>query len=258
MERVPRLRNALLARIMRLGTKSSRAPGRSRGMFSVRDVPAPRAFSRRCVVKARYVAMNARGARAAALHLSYIEREGVEQDGSAGRIYGPADTTDVREALSSPLESEKRQFRFIVSPEDGVDVDLTAFTRRLMSQMEVDLGRKLVWGSVNHWNTDNPHVHIVVRGLDADGHDLTIDGRYIAEGLRGRAQSILTDELGLRTELHVRDQLAREVSQERFTSLDRTLQGCMGSENTLLETWFPSKDRVATARLVARIARLER
>src|SRR5450432_3583756 len=258
MERVPSLRNAVLARITRLGMKSSPAPGRSRGMSSVRDVPAPRAFSRRCVVKARFVPMNAYGARAAALHLAYIEREGVEHDGSSGRVYGPAETVDVRDSLSGPLALEKRQFRFIVSPEDGVEVDLTGFTRRLMTQMEADLGRKLVWGAVNHWNTDNPHVHVVVRGLDADGHDLTIDGRYIAEGLRGRAQSILTDELGLRTELHVRDQLAREVSQERFTSLDRTLQGCIGPENTLLETWLPSKDRITTARLVARIARLER
>ena len=258
MERVPRLRNAVLARMTRLGMKSSRAPGRSRGIFSVRDVRAPGAFSRRCIVKARFVAMNAYGGRAAALHLAYIVRDGVEQDGLSGRIYGPADIVDVRESLSAPLESEKRQFRFIVSPEDGADCDLTAFTRRLMAQMETDLGRKLVWGAVNHWNTDNPHVHVVVRGLDADGHDLTIDGRYISEGLRSRAQSILTNELGPRTELHVRDQLAREVNQERFTSLDRTLQGCVGPDHTVLETWLPTKDRASWARLVARLARLER
>ena len=227
-------------------------------MFSERDVPRPRASARRCIVKARFVAMNAYGTRAASLHLSYIERDGVEADGSPGRLYGPVDAADLRESLSSPLESEKRQFRFIVSPEDGVEIDLTAFTRRLMAQMETDLGRKLVWGAVNHWNTDNPHVHVVVRGLDADGHDLTIDGRYIAEGVRGRAQSILTNELGPRTDLQVRDQLAREVNQERFTSLDRTLQTCIGPENTLLETWLSGKDRVSAARLVARVARLER
>ena len=61
----------------------------------MRDVPAPRASSRRCVVKARFVPMNAYGARAAALHLSYIEREGVEQDGSSGRVYGAAEIVDV-------------------------------------------------------------------------------------------------------------------------------------------------------------------
>ena len=226
-------------------------------MFSERDVPRPRASARRCVVKARFVPMNAYGTRAASLHLSYIERDGVEADGSPGRLYGPADDADLRASLSAPLASEKRQFRFIVSPEDGVEIDLTTFTRRLIAQMETDLGRKLVWGAVNHWNTDNPHVHVVVRGLDAEGRDLKIDGRYIGEGLRGRAQSILTNELGPRTDRQVRDQLAREIHQERFTSLDRTLQSCVGHESTLLETWLSEKDRVSAARLVARLARLE-
>ena len=109
-------------------------------MFSERDVPRPRASARRCVVKARFVPMNAYGTRAASLHLSYIERDGVEADGSPGRLYGPADDADLRASLSSPLESETRQFRFIVSPEDGVEIDLTTFTRRLMAQMETDLG----------------------------------------------------------------------------------------------------------------------
>ena len=86
MERVPRLRSALLARISRLGAKSGRAPGRSRDVSSVRDIPRPPPFSRRCIVKARFVPMTAHGARAAALHLAYIERDGVERDGSAGRL----------------------------------------------------------------------------------------------------------------------------------------------------------------------------
>ena len=83
-----------------------------------------------------------------------------------------------------------------MSPEDGAEVDLTAFSRRLMTQMEADLGRKLVWGAVNHWNTDNPQVHLVDRGLDANGHDLTIDGRYIGEGLRGEIRRRLGADSG--------------------------------------------------------------
>jgi hypothetical protein len=86
MERVPRLRNPILARIRRLGLRSSPALGRSTGVYSVRDVAAPRVLSRRCVFKARFVPKNAYGARAAALHLAYIEREGVERDGSSGRV----------------------------------------------------------------------------------------------------------------------------------------------------------------------------
>ncbi len=257
-ERVPRFRNRLLARIARLGGASGAASSRPRGTSSARDVPRPGALARRCVIKARFVPMNAYGKRAAALHLSYVERGGVEQDGTAGCVYGAAEVSDVRTALSAPMEDEKRQFRFIVSPEDGAQADLTAFTRRLMAQVQADLGRVLVWGAVNHWNTDNPHVHVIVRGVDEDGRDVTIDGRYLSEGMRSRAQTILTNELGPRTEIHVQNQLAREVGQERFTSLDRALQTFGEPGGVLVETRFPRHGRVSAARLSARLGRLER
>jgi type IV secretory pathway VirD2 relaxase len=32
-----------------------------------------------------------------------------------------------------------------------------------MSEMERDLGTKLEWIAVDHWNTEHPHVHIIVR-----------------------------------------------------------------------------------------------
>ena len=42
--------------------------------------------------------------------------------------------------------------------------DLRAFTRELMADAERDLGTKLDWVAVDHWNTDNPHIHVLVRG----------------------------------------------------------------------------------------------
>jgi hypothetical protein len=155
-ERVPRFRNGLLARIARIGRQPGVPSARPLGTLSARDVPRPGPFARRCVIKARFVPMSAYGKRAAALLLPYIEQDGVEQDGTAGRVYGAAEVADVRAALSEAQENEKRQFRFIVSPEDGGEVDLTAFTRQLMAQVQADLGRVLAWGAVNHWNTDNP------------------------------------------------------------------------------------------------------
>jgi type IV secretory pathway VirD2 relaxase len=256
-ERVPRFRNRLLARVARMGGASGGPSSRPRGTASARDVPRPGPFARRCVIKARYVPMNAYGKRAAALHLSYVERDGVEQDGGAGRVYGPAEASDVRAALSAPLENEKRQFRFIVSPEDGAETDLTAFTRRLMAQVQADLGRVLIWGAVNHWNTENPHVHVIVRGIDEAGRDVTIDGRYLAEGMRSRAQAILTNELGPRTEVDVQRQLAREVRHQRFTSLDRVLQSCEQPGGVLLEPRLPREGRASRVRLTARLGYLQ-
>jgi hypothetical protein len=58
-------------------------PPRKNGTRCVADVPRPGADSRRCIVKARVIRMNGgRDMQATRLHLAYIERDGVEQDGS--------------------------------------------------------------------------------------------------------------------------------------------------------------------------------
>jgi hypothetical protein len=40
--------------------------------------------------------------------------------------------------------------------------------------MESDLCTSLDWVAVAHWNTDNPHVDLLVRGVADDGSDLVI------------------------------------------------------------------------------------
>ena len=140
----------------------------------------------RVALKARYVQMRAGGDKAARRHLAYIERDGVEQDGSKGRLFdGHGDVE--RDAFAAPIAGEQRQFRFIISPEDGNELDLRDYTNRLMQRMEKDLGRELRWAAVCHYNTDNPHVHVVVRGVDRRGAEVRIDRGYISEGDSGCA-----------------------------------------------------------------------
>ena len=73
-----------------------------------------------------------------------------------------------------------------------------------MARVEKDLGQRLEWAAVNHHDTDHPHAHIVVRGVDARGREVRFDREYISNGLRWRAQELATQELGPRTELEVR------------------------------------------------------
>jgi len=128
-------------------------PGRGAGAGRARiAVRPPDASSRRVLVKARYIQRDLTAA--ARRHLAYVEREGMEREGSQSPLYGPApqDGGDgaargVRDALLSELESERHQFRFIVSPEDGAELDLTLYTRHLMARIERDLGQKLIWGA---------------------------------------------------------------------------------------------------------------
>ncbi len=179
--------------------------------------------SRGAVIKTRVVRHTARSAPLAA-HLGYLRREGVTREGEKARLFGPeTDDADPR-AFAERCEDDRHHFRFIVSPEDAVEMsDLKTFTRELMGQMEKDLGTKLDWVGVDHWNTEHPHIHVIVRGRADDGQDLVISRDYIKEGMRARAQDLITQELGPRTDHEIRRALERQIDTERWTQLDRQL-----------------------------------
>jgi type IV secretory pathway VirD2 relaxase len=119
---------------------------------------------------------------------------------------------------------DRHQFRFIVAPEDGDRLqDLRGFTRDVMRQMEEDLGTRLDWVAIDHFNTGHPHSHVVVRGRDDLGKDLIIAQDYITDGLCIRAQERVTLELGPESDLELRRKLEAEMTAERFTRLDRIL-----------------------------------
>ena len=122
------------------------------------------------------------------------------------------------QAFLERSEHDPHQFRFIVSAEDSERLaDLKPFIRDLMRQMEQDLGTKLDWVAVDHFNTGHPHTHVVVRGRDDHGQDLVMARDYIGHGIRARAQDLVTLELGPETEIERIAKLTREVVQERFT-----------------------------------------
>jgi type IV secretory pathway VirD2 relaxase len=175
-------------------------------------VRAPTALSRRAVIKARVVQMKGTALKGAALHLRYIQREGVERDGTKGNLYGPDGPANA-EDFERPVQGEKHQFRFILSPEDGEELDMPSYVRRFMAQVEKDVGRRLDWAAVNHHDTDNPHAHIVIRGVDRDGLPVRFDREYIANGMRARAQELATLDLGPRTQLDLQRARTREVHQ---------------------------------------------
>jgi type IV secretory pathway VirD2 relaxase len=183
------------------------------------------ANARRVAIKIRLVNLAKAGTRSSITHLRYIEREGVNRLGGPGQAYGPSTDTADLDAFRERGQDDRHQFRFIISPEDAEQLDdLRTYTRHLMQRMETDLGTRLDWVAVDHWNTDNPHTHVVLRGKNELGKDLIIARDYIAHGMRQRAAALATEWLGPRTELEIRQALGREVTQERWTSLDRTLQ----------------------------------
>ena len=180
--------------------------------------------SRRVVVKARLVVHAQAAAGSTAAHLRYIQRDSVTREGEAGEAYSATKDVTNTGSFEARVEDDRHEFRFIVSPEDAAEIgDLRGYTRDLMARMEADLGTKLDWVAVDHWDTDNPHTHVVLRGVDETGSDLVIARDYISHGVRGRASEIATDLLGPQTEREMRERMTREVDQQRWTGLDRQL-----------------------------------
>jgi type IV secretory pathway VirD2 relaxase len=243
--------------------KASRRPGArlGRGHAAARFTGhSLQPGSRRVTIKTRLVNLKQAGTRSTSTHLRYIEREGVGRTGEPGQAYGA--TTDHADlaAFEAQGRGDRHQFRFILSPEDAAQLDdLRTYTRHLMARMEADLGTHLDWVAVDHWNTDNPHTHIVSRGKDDTGKDLIISRDYIARGMRERASELATEWLGLRTEREMQQCLGREVEQERWTSLDRSLQ--RSAQDGLVQFNTPNRDSAHLQQrqlLIGRLQHLQR
>jgi type IV secretory pathway VirD2 relaxase len=171
-----------------------------------------------------------------------------------------SDAADER-AFAERCEDDRHHFRFIVSPEDAAQLeDLRTFTRELMADVERDLGTRLDWVATDHWNTDNPHVHVLIRGKAEDGQDLVISRAYISRGFRDRAAERVNLELGPRSALEIRSALEREVDAERWTGLDRALRN-IADENAGVADLRPGgadEDPESRRLMLGRAKKLER
>ncbi len=161
-------------------------------------------------------------------HGRYIARE------SAGGALFRSGTNGIREggdlAVDPAKELERwqsegdpRLWKLIVSPEFGERLDLDQLTRDLMTRMERDLGTKLEWVAVTHFNTEHPHVHVALRGIREDGSALELPRDYVRHGIRAIAEDLCTRQLGHRNQLDAIESERREIQERRFTSLDRMI-----------------------------------
>jgi type IV secretory pathway VirD2 relaxase len=189
---------------------------------------------RRAMVKVSLIRLAGKAGQVARAHMRYIQRDGVTREGLPGELYGPDTGCADGDDFLKRTAHDRNQFRFIVSAEDGAEYpDLKPYVRRLMTQVEHDLGTKLDWVAVDHFNTERPHTHIVLRGVDDRGENLIIAREYISHGLRERASELVTLDLGPRTDREIEDRLRHDVDQERLTAIDRRLLRRMDADRTV-------------------------
>lgn len=183
-----------------------------------------------------------------------VKRRGALGFGSGGDAMPIAETLDRWQK-----GDDQHMFKLIVSPEFGDKMDLKQHTKELVQQMEKDLGTKLQWVAVAHHNTDNPHVHLSIRGVDDRGQALEVSPAYIKEGSRTRAQEAATRQLGYRSDRDVAEGLERQVTQQRFTDIDRSLVKKAVNDEVSFEGVPPPGERARDTRIrqIRRLAQLE-
>src|SRR5665213_1260700 len=154
--RVGRMRDRSGPVILHAAVTAGKLARRGRGQAAVRRLRVSTQGHgpglRRVVVKARIVRL--KGSRGAVrAHLAYLERDSVGPEGERGRLYDAVSDRAAGKAFLARGEGDRHQFRFIVSPEDGAELDLKVFTRKLMERMEQDLDTVLDWVAVDHTDT---------------------------------------------------------------------------------------------------------
>lgn len=213
-----------LKRILK-SVSSSRKRGYGRGQTASYSLKGKQKLgTRQVIIKIRLIKLAGSGMQKATLHLKYLQRDGVTQDGDTGIMYDASGENIDAEKFKDLCVDDRHQFRLIVSPEDAHEIEnLQSYTRGLMQGVSDDLGTKLEWVAVDHYNTDHPHSHIIIRGVDDREKNLIISRNYLSYGMRKRAQELLTLELGPKCEYEINMSLRREVIKDRLTSLDRKI-----------------------------------
>lgn len=188
---------------------------------------APRQYMQRALVKVSFSSSSklkggGKDSGAWAAHGKYLEREGAGIDGTKAHAFGPAvtDGKDLSKVLDEWQKAgDQRLWKVVVSPEFGDRMDMEKFTQEYVKRMEKELGVPLEWAAVCHYNTDNPHAHITIRGKD----NLEISPGWIKNRSRQIASEIATEEIGYRTQTDITVAREKQIQQDRFTDLDREI-----------------------------------
>jgi len=215
----------------RLAASRNFALGDRAGVLRAAQNRSGRAFRldvrQKVIVKALVSQHLGRGAdRAAALgkHVVYLGRSGAGLDGERpeffdGRADGLAPAVE-----TADWSDDRHHFRFIVSPEHGERLELKGYVRDVMVRVAADLGEPdLTWVAACHYDTDQPHAHVLIRGRRSDGRDLVIPRDYIGYGFRARAQEVAQERLGDLSRVEAERRIWKETEADRFTGFDRRL-----------------------------------
>ena len=208
---------------------------------------AARLDGRRSVVKASFRRNRHNGGWAA--HARYLARENAQRANERGLGFDAAsDGLDPVAIVRDWERGDHLMWSFIVSPEDAERINLRDHVHDLMAEMERDLDTRLEWVAVDHHNTDDTHVHLLVRGVREDGRTLEIDREYLKRGIRERSERLIEREIGPRSEREVLLARERVIERGQWTEIDRAIQRRAGLDRIVTYDQFEPRSEGARIR----------
>jgi type IV secretory pathway VirD2 relaxase len=220
------------AMFQRLAASRLFAYGDRSGVLRSAQARSGRAFRlevrQRVVVKAlvsRHAGTGAARGAALAAHVAYLGRSGAGAEGAKAAFFDRSTDAVDATAATHLWAEDRHHFRFIISPEHGDRIaDLRRYTREVMRRVAEDLGQPdLDWIGACHFDTDQPHAHVLIRGKRAGGRDLVIPRDYVGYGFRARAQEVAHELLGDLSRADSERRIWRETEADRLTGFDRRL-----------------------------------
>ncbi|MBV9481551.1 MAG: relaxase/mobilization nuclease domain-containing protein [Acidobacteria bacterium] len=211
-------------------------------------------YRRHCVVKIAYNRQKGKTWRERA---RYLTREHAQTPGARGIGFDAEhDQIDMVAIVDAwQKQDDPLLWRFIISPDDADRIDLREHVRELAANMERDLGTRLEWTAIDHHpETENHHVHMLVRGVRDDGRELELDRDYIATGIRDLSQSLIERDLGPRQEHEMLAARERGIEANNWTDIDRALQYRQDANGVVA---YPGPPRVGQDRMRQEIERLD-
>ncbi len=217
--------------LKRLASSKAFALGNRSGVLKAAQNRSGRAFRldvrQKVIVKAlvsRHMGKGADRAAALAKHVAYLGRQGAGVEGERPEFFDRSADGVQPGVETDGWSQDRHHFRFIVSPEHGERLDMKSYVREVMGRVSADLGEpNLKWVATCHFDTDQPHAHVLVRGRREDGRDLVIPRDYIGYGFRARAQEVAQERLGDISRVEAERRIWRETEADRFTGFDRRL-----------------------------------
>jgi hypothetical protein len=128
-------------------------------------------------------------------HLRYLTH-GKGTDGTDTTLFNAQGYILDATAFVQQANQDPHQYRLVISVADPVDLSLRRYVQAWMGQVSRDLRQPVAYLAAVHRDTTHLHVHVVLRGRDQEGHQLTLPQRYLTHGLRYRAMGLATAWLG--------------------------------------------------------------